>query len=151
MPYRDPAKRRAYFRQRYATDPVFRAKALARQARRVVDPAVRAEQTRRSRQKPSVRLRYIAYQKLFKQQHPRYFNEAASRYRALKMDTTVEKIDYAQVLADAQGICQICHTPLVAPIEYDHVIPLSRGGTHTKDNLQATHASCNRHKSAKVA
>jgi 5-methylcytosine-specific restriction endonuclease McrA len=35
--------------------------------------------------------------------------------------------------------------------DLDHVIPLSKGGEHSYDNVQVTHPSCNRKKGAKVA
>jgi 5-methylcytosine-specific restriction endonuclease McrA len=30
------------------------------------------------------------------------------------------------------------------PFDVDHVTPISRGGTHTADNLRAAHRKCNR-------
>lgn len=33
----------------------------------------------------------------------------------------------------------------------DHIIPLSRGGHHTADNVQAAHLACNHRKGAKAA
>lgn len=45
-------------------------------------------------------------------------------------------------------ICQICHTPVPDnQVEFDHVIPFSRGGVTTADNLRLVHASCNSEKS----
>lgn len=42
--------------------------------------------------------------------------------------------------------CLACH--VVAPLVVDHVIPLSRGGTNTIDNLQPLCATCNHRKYA---
>jgi len=49
------------------------------------------------------------------------------------------------------GICQICHKA-VRPKEasIDHIHPISRGGTHTWDNVQLTHVKCNLRKSNKT-
>lgn len=71
--------------------------------------------------------------------------------RAAKLMTQVEDVDYAKVIADAKGLCGICRKPFdLFGIHVDHILPLSRGGTHTYDNLQATHAFCNMTKNAKV-
>lgn len=52
------------------------------------------------------------------------------------------------------GICRICGLPVVIEKKdgwkthkdypsIDHIIPLSKGGTHTWDNVQLAHISCN--------
>lgn len=51
------------------------------------------------------------------------------------------------LIADADT----CKQKLADPIEVDHIVPISRGGSHTYDNLQAAHANCNRKKWAKAA
>jgi hypothetical protein len=49
-------------------------------------------------------------------------------------------------------ICQICHQPVPDnELEFDHVIPLSRGGPPTSDNLRLVCRSCNRKKSDSLA
>lgn len=48
-------------------------------------------------------------------------------------------------------ICQICHKPIDKGAKFpdlmtasiDHRIPLSKGGQHTEDNVQAAHFTCN--------
>lgn len=49
------------------------------------------------------------------------------------------------------GICHICGG-LVAPddVHFDHVIPLSKGGSHTYDNIKVAHSTCNMKKGAKL-
>ena len=54
-----------------------------------------------------------------------------------------------------QGVCQLCHQT-VPPVDehkayrdrasIDHIIPLSKGGTHTHDNVQLAHLGCNSRK-----
>lgn len=78
--------------------------------------------------------------------------EHGARRRALKLQTQAEKVDLKQILRDSKGLCGICKTPLdLFGIDFDHIIPLARGGTHTRDNIQATHSRCNRAKGAKVS
>lgn len=64
----------------------------------------------------------------------------------------VEPINYKRVLRESGGVCGICKHPLdLFGTDFDHIVPLARGGTHTFDNIQATHARCNRSKGARVA
>jgi 5-methylcytosine-specific restriction endonuclease McrA len=44
-------------------------------------------------------------------------------------------------------ICQRCHEPVRDDeVEFDHVIPFSRGGRSTAENLRLVHRDCNRRK-----
>lgn len=47
---------------------------------------------------------------------------------------------------EQKGCCAYCNEPLAHGWELDHVIPLSRGGTNTVDNVVFACPSCNRHK-----
>ncbi len=45
-------------------------------------------------------------------------------------------------------ICQKCNRPVPDnEVEFDHVIPFSKGGNSTADNIRLLHKDCNRHKS----
>jgi hypothetical protein len=45
-------------------------------------------------------------------------------------------------------ICQKCNKPVRDDeVEFDHVIPFSKGGTSTAENLRLVHRDCNRRKS----
>lgn len=45
-------------------------------------------------------------------------------------------------------ICQKCQNPVPDnEVEFDHIIPFSKGGTSTVDNLRVVHKECNRKKS----
>lgn len=46
--------------------------------------------------------------------------------------------------------CWCCQSKLLGKFDVDHRIPLSRGGSHTEDNLVLACASCNRSKGAKM-
>ena len=79
-------------------------------------------------------------------------NERWARREALKRGTTVAPIDYLAILRAANGMCGICRKPLdLFGTEFDHIVPLARGGMHIVANLQATHASCNRAKGARMS
>lgn len=84
-------------------------------------------------------------------QHRANVREASHRRCARKYATSIGPINYKQLRADSNGLCGICKEPLNdSKIEYDHIIPLARGGTHTQDNLQLSHPRCNRVKNARL-
>ena len=148
MPYSNPEQRRLYCRTRYANDSVYRAKALQRSRRRNSEMA--NAYRRMWRQRPDVQLRIVLANRIYREAHRAYFAAHESARRALKYTTQTEPIDYARVIALASGFCGICRMALDTKTEIDHIIPLSRGGSHTYDNLQAAHQSCNRRKHVKL-
>ncbi len=59
---------------------------------------------------------------------------------------------YPKVAARARHRCEYCRAPEAAfnlAFEVEHVIPLSRGGADTPDNLALACRSCNLYKAAK--
>lgn len=96
---------------------------------------------------------------------PDYYasHEAAKRaQRAKKRETNTEPYTVVQVLELYGEYCHICKEAidLEAPraaylgdlwqdsLHLDHVVPLSKGGTDTLDNIRPSHAQCNLRKSA---
>jgi 5-methylcytosine-specific restriction endonuclease McrA len=57
----------------------------------------------------------------------------------------------AQVIAE-EFECGICGVPFYEnePVEVDYIIPYSKGGELTRENLQAAHPRCNRSKAART-
>jgi 5-methylcytosine-specific restriction endonuclease McrA len=54
-------------------------------------------------------------------------------------------IDYGAILQRDGWVCHICGGDILSKEElhFDHVIPLSRGGKHSADNIRPSHAHCN--------
>lgn len=77
---------------------------------------------------------------------------AQRRRLARKAGLPTDKHTRAEVWERDGGQCQICGT-LLNPRNWheDHIIPISRGGPDTLDNVQATCPFCNVSKGAKVA
>lgn len=80
------------------------------------------------------------------------YNRRAVKANALREDFKKDEI----YLRDG-WICQLCGLPvdpsskdkkLMASL--DHIIPLSRGGSHTRDNVQLAHRGCNSQKHNKL-
>lgn len=80
-------------------------------------------------------------------------NESCRRREALKRMTATEHVDYAQIRRESDGTCGICRQLIRVydQVHFDHIVPLARGGTHTRDNIQIAHAVCNMTKATKVA
>lgn len=76
---------------------------------------------------------------------------------ARKMNVRVEYISSLTVHERDNWICGICGTSIDGDLEWpdpaspsvDHVQPLSRGGAHVMDNVQAAHLICNLRKATK--
>lgn len=78
--------------------------------------------------------------------------ESTRRRTALeKGASTIEIFTKAEIWDRDIGICGICGRPANSRSWHlDHIIPLSRDGQHTKDNVQVSHPRCNLSKKAKL-
>lgn len=78
--------------------------------------------------------------------------ESTRRRKALiKGASTIESFTKAEIWSRDIGICGICGRPANSSNWHlDHIIPLSRGGQHTRDNVQVSHPKCNLSKKAKL-
>lgn len=91
------------------------------------------------------------WKRAWAQRNPDKKREMRMRYNARKVAATIEPVDYAAIYHRDHGICHICHNPVPkSRLHYDHVIPLSKGGTHTEANIKVSHARCNLKKGAKI-
>jgi HNH endonuclease len=78
--------------------------------------------------------------------------EYAATRRSRMFDGPHEHITAAdyRALRAATDDCYLCGEPLADPVEFDHVIPLARGGRHVLANIKPTHQRCNRVKGASL-
>ena len=58
----------------------------------------------------------------------------------------------AAAKANPAAVCGLCGRPAIEgdPWQPDHIVPSSRGGASTIDNLQLAHTSCNRRRGSKL-
>jgi 5-methylcytosine-specific restriction endonuclease McrA len=76
--------------------------------------------------------------------HPLTGLAAGQRKRARKRNATIGIIDYGAIVQRCKGRCQICGKKVRrVDFSFDHIIPLSRGGPHSQENLQLAHNVCN--------
>jgi hypothetical protein len=91
----------------------------------------------------------------WQKKHPEKASEASRKRRALKASVSVDPISSAQLqerLAKFENRCFYCALRgTIGPVEHwDHGTPLSRGGSHTLDNLFPSCAMCNMRKHTKT-
>lgn len=79
--------------------------------------------------------------------------------RAQKLGTQVEDIRPIDIFERDIWLCGLCSTPVDPDLSHpdpmspslDHILPLSKGGTHTYENVQLAHLTCNVSKGNRVA
>jgi hypothetical protein len=71
--------------------------------------------------------------------------------RAQRSGVTVEQVDYAEVLRRHGMVCHLCGEKIVngpgskeRDLSFDRVVPLSKNGPHTYDNVKPAHFGCSR-------
>ncbi len=86
--------------------------------------------------------------KRYRERYPEKIKENSARYRARK-EKSSKKLGYIDIRLIENyytRVCGICSLKIINKYEVDHVIPISRNGTHRIDNMQLTHPLCNRTK-----
>lgn len=82
--------------------------------------------------------------RLYLKNNPEKFRERNARRKALIRKNTVGKVDYEEILKRDGMFCHICQSPIEdGNYHFDHVIPLSKGGEHSMENIKIAHARCN--------
>lgn len=79
--------------------------------------------------------------------------ESSNRRRARMRDARIESVNRLGIIERDARTCYLCRRSDLQDeqIHLDHVIPLSRGGAHSEDNLRVTCADCNIKKGALTA
>jgi len=79
-----------------------------------------------------------------------YRKYTQKRY-ALKKLAFVENVSPLELYNEQNGICYICNQNFeFKKMELDHVLPISKGGKHKKDNCKMACVRCNRRKGSKL-
>lgn len=98
------------------------------------------------RNKASIRVRH----KKYRAEHPEICRQGWQRYNARKLAVTIGSVNYKAVVLRDERTCYLCGKVCGADLTLDHVVPLSRGGAHSEDNLRVAHKSCNSRKSNRL-
>lgn len=63
----------------------------------------------------------------------------------------IERVDYKNIFENSDKKCFYCKTSiLLKQVEFDHFIPISKGGKHEIKNIKISCLSCNRKKGSKI-
>jgi len=95
--------------------------------------------------------RIAELQREYKKAHPLKRREFEGRRRAREHGVPIGHADYELVVATSNGLCGICGDPIFGKFDIDHIVPLTKGGAHSTDNLQVAHHHCNVSKGNKEA
>jgi 5-methylcytosine-specific restriction endonuclease McrA len=71
-----------------------------------------------------------------------------AKYANTPINEMLTSAEWLQILVDANGHCAYCGKE--AKLTMEHVIPLTRGGKHSKDNIVAVCGHCNSSKNART-
>jgi len=94
----------------------------------------------------------IARVKAWRHKNPSKLRDQIVRRQVRKLNApVVEIIDRDAIIERDKSTCYLCGRVLMkSEVRLDHVIPLSRGGPHTADNLRVACNSCNCKKATKL-
>lgn len=90
-------------------------------------------------------------QKLYARNNPHKIHAKGAKRRASLRNVKVENVNRVKVYGRDKGICGICGFKVkFSEMTLDHIIPLSKGGNHSYENIQLAHLSCNSSKGTKI-
>jgi 5-methylcytosine-specific restriction endonuclease McrA len=143
-----------YAKERYWRDPGRRRAESKRY--RDAHPEKRREWQRsyNARHREEIRARFAAmgWRKRWDALHPEIRRANEAKRRAQKHLTQIEPVDYESIYERDGGVCYLCSNVVTNKhVEFDHIVPLSRGGAHIEANIALAHAMCNRRKGVKSA
>ena len=96
--------------------------------------------------------RYRQYLRDFHKRHPEKSCEKEAKRRATKAAVYVEDVDRWFIYVRDGGRCHICKEKVgFYEMHVDHVIPLCKGGPHSRANCKASHSECNLKKGGRLA
>lgn len=117
---------------------------LLRQTQEYKDYQLQYQREWRQKNPDKVRTAVRKFQSSEKGRHS--LADQKGKRRARERNNAIGKIDWPTVWSTFNGTCPICTKPLHLGVEkfhFDHIVALGRGGSHSTDNLQVAHASCN--------
>lgn len=141
---RERERCRDYSNARYANDQEFAERERKRSLKWLSKPT-NVEWKRKQKQK-------------WAKDNPEARRESSRRRRAVKNGAEAEKIDLAALFERDGWVCHLCGESVDRNLKYpdpgsashDHVVPISRGGAHTWDNVKLAHLGCNISKGNKI-
>lgn len=88
----------------------------------------------------------------YKQSRESRSEHEARRRARIAGAAVVEPISRAEIIERDQSTCHLCGGLVSADdIHIDHIVPLSRGGNHSADNVAVAHSMCNMRKGSRLS
>lgn len=79
--------------------------------------------------------------------YPELAREYARRRDARKKGNATEKVDLQKVLKTHGMVCHLCGKRIIKKeLQFDHLIPIAKGGPHVEWNIAPAHKACNSRK-----
>ena len=99
-----------------------------------------------------------AYMKDYRKANLEKFLQYIHERRSKKLKVIIEKFSSREIFERDGWICQLCRKKINEGLKYpdplcatlDHIIPLSKNGTHSRVNVQLAHLICNMRKSSSL-
>lgn len=144
----------AYRRAYYEANPEKAREAV--RAHRAANPEKVAAYHRTFREANPEKM--AARDRAWQKANPEKVRERNARQRARKLDAYVAPVDHKAIYKRDDYTCQLCGKKVEMGKEFphpmspsiDHILPLSKGGTHEPDNCQLAHLRCNTKKGNRV-
>jgi len=87
--------------------------------------------------------------RVYYERHREQALERGRRRRATKAAVRIGRVHYQTIMERDRMVCGICHKKAkLEDLSFDHIVPLSKGGPHTDDNIQVAHRLCNARRGA---
>lgn len=89
--------------------------------------------------------------RIWSKEHPEAVKRNRHEYRAKKQKATIEHFFPSEIYERDGWVCQLCHKKVNKRLKYpnllsaslDHIVPLSKGGEHSRKNVHLAHLICN--------
>lgn len=120
------------------------------------DPKRNENWRRRYQERYSQDPKYMAVKRAsirrWNKNNPLKGRERLQRRKAWILENTVGEVSYDRILERDGLFCYLCQQKIedLSQLEFDHVIPLSRGGEHSEANIRPTHEICNQRKNDRL-
>lgn len=92
-----------------------------------------------------------ARERRYRKSHPEVGKQHCHKRKAMMRDARVERVDYRNIIIRDKSICHICAKKIPKPkMSFDHIVPLSKGGAHSYNNIACAHLRCNLEKGSRI-
>lgn len=112
---------------------------------------IRGKKKKKYAEDPAFRERQRNCVRRWSKRNPKRRAALETQREARKKTTATEPIDREKVFQRENGLCYLCGRKVAFKrFELEHVVPLSKNGSHTYDNVRVAHKTCNLRKGTRL-